>query len=223
MNTHTKSNAVLVSDFDGTMTKYDFYHLVREKILPPNTPDFWQDYRAGRMTHFEALSAYFASIRVEESEVLKILDEMELDPQLPQAVSDLLDAGWKVVVTSAGCHWYIKKILEGHGISLPVFANPGRFIYGKGLVMTLPEKGKFFSNALGIDKAAVVRDAQTHHRHVAFAGDGYPDIDAAELVPAHLRFAKGVLAELATNNGLEFISFKRWSEIAACLTKGSMT
>lgn len=222
MKGYFKSNAVLVSDFDGTMTRYDFYQLVRERLLPRDTPDFWEGYRAGRMSHFEALRAIFASIRSEESEVLQIVNEMALDPELPQAVSTLREAGWDVVVASAGCDWYIKKLLGDCGVAVPVFANPGRFVPGEGLLMSLPEKGEFFSNTLGVDKAAVVRKARTKCRHVAFAGDGYPDIDAAELVPAHLRFARGALVECAANKGLAFISFERWSKIATHLRKVPM-
>ena len=55
--------AVLVSDFDGTMTGHDFYKLVIESLLPPDTPDYWAMYRAGTITHFEALRRYFAAIR----------------------------------------------------------------------------------------------------------------------------------------------------------------
>ena len=32
---------VLVSDFDGTMTRNDFYKLAVERLLPPDTPDHW--------------------------------------------------------------------------------------------------------------------------------------------------------------------------------------
>ena len=53
---------ILVSDFDGTMTRRDFYQLAVERLLPPDVPNYWAEYRAGRMTHFEALQAYFAAI-----------------------------------------------------------------------------------------------------------------------------------------------------------------
>lgn len=32
---------VLVSDFDGTMTRHDFYELAIERHLPASTPDYW--------------------------------------------------------------------------------------------------------------------------------------------------------------------------------------
>ena len=49
---------------------------------------------------------------------------------------------------------------------------------------------------------------------MAFAGDGYPDEDAARLVPGHLRFARGDLAESLTKHGEPFQTFSVWSEIA---------
>src|SRR5215468_9941908 len=96
---------VLVSDFDGTMTRHDFYRLAIEKLLPRRTPDHWAEYRSGTITHFEALRRYFAAIRKDEDEVLAVARQMELDPELPEAVATLRRAGWKVIVTSAGCQW----------------------------------------------------------------------------------------------------------------------
>src|SRR5262245_18376683 len=117
-----RSSGVLVSDFDGTMTQHDFYKLAIETLLPPGTPDYWADVRAGRMTHFEALRRYFSRIRASESEVLAVVDRMELDPYLPQAIRDLRQAGWQVIVASAGCAWYIQRLLALAAVDLEVHA-----------------------------------------------------------------------------------------------------
>lgn len=65
---------VLVSDFDGTMTRHDFYRLALEELLPPDVPDQWAAYRAGEISHFEALRRYFAAVRAPEAEVLAVVD-----------------------------------------------------------------------------------------------------------------------------------------------------
>ena len=80
------SSPVLVSDFDGTMTRHDFYKLAIERLLPRDVPDYWAQYRAGEITHFEGLRRYFADIRKSEDDVLEIVRQMELDPDLPNAV-----------------------------------------------------------------------------------------------------------------------------------------
>src|SRR5579871_2290082 len=88
-----KETGVLVSDFDGTMTRHDFYKLAIDSLLPADVPDYWAQYRAGAITHFEALRSYFASIRKTEDEVLAVVREMELDPQLSAAIDSLRESG----------------------------------------------------------------------------------------------------------------------------------
>jgi 2-hydroxy-3-keto-5-methylthiopentenyl-1-phosphate phosphatase len=210
---------VLVSDFDGTMTRHDFYKLAIESLLPPDVPDYWAEYRTGTITHFEALRRYFASIRASAAEVLAVVDRMELDPGLPSAVTVLGRAGWSVVVTSAGCDWYIRRLLSAAGVEIEVHANPGRFEPGHGLLMEMPTDSPYLSPTLGVDKARVVRKHLDEGRVVAFAGDGFPDAESARLVPAALRFARGDLADLLARENLEFHPFDSWSAVARVLLK----
>jgi 2-hydroxy-3-keto-5-methylthiopentenyl-1-phosphate phosphatase len=210
-------NGVLVSDFDGTMTRHDFYKLAIESLLPADTPDYWAEYRTGTITHFEALRRYFAAIRAPEAEVLAVVRRMDLDPNLPAAVHSLTRAGWRVVVTSAGCDWYIRRLLAEAGVAVEVHANPGRFVEGQGLLMEMPVNSPFTSPTLGVDKAAVVRRAAESGRPVAFAGDGFPDADPARLVPDHSRFARGDLADLFIREKVSFHPFETWSDVARVL------
>src|SRR5262245_47782176 len=206
--------AVLVTDFDGTVTRNDFYRLALARLIPPGVPHYWADYLAGRMSHFEVLQAYFAAIRSTEAEALEVVEEMRPDPNLAAAVAGLHAAGWDVVVASAGCDWYIRPLLAASRVDVEVHANPGRFVPGRGLLMDLPAGSPYFSPTHGIDKAAVVRGALQSGRRVAFAGDGFPDEEAARLVPPGLRFAKADLAAALRRAGQPFRPFERWSEVA---------
>jgi 2-hydroxy-3-keto-5-methylthiopentenyl-1-phosphate phosphatase len=62
-----------------------------------------------------------------------------------------------------------------------------------------------------------------HHldagRAVAFAGDGFPDAEAARLVADDMRFARGDLAGLLRQEGLPFHPFEWWSEIARTIVR----
>ena len=209
---------VLVTDFDGTITKSDFYELIATHLLPPGTANYWAEYRTGRITHFEALRGYFAEIRADESAVWRIVDRMEIDPCLAAAVEKLRQANWHVVIASAGCRWYIESLLSRAGVEIELHANPGRFVAGQGLLMELPRDSPYFSPTHGIEKAGIVRHHLASGSDVAFAGDGFPDIDAARLVPPERRFARGDLAEVLTESGQSFRPFGVWSEIAQALT-----
>ena len=85
-------------------------------------------------------------------------------------------------MVSAGCEWYIRILLGKGGV------EPRSIRGRRGLLMERAPGHPFFSPTLGIDKAAVVRQGIAEGRRVAFAGDGFPDIDPARLVPAELRF-----------------------------------
>lgn len=220
MNRSSETSGVLVSDFDGTMTRHDFYKLVITSLLPVGTPDYWAQYRSGSITHFEALRSYFAAIRAREEDVLAVVRQMELDPQLPSAVESLRRAGWRVVVTSAGCAWYIQWLLKSVGLDLEVHANPGRFEPGKGLVMEMPTGSAFWSPTLGVDKTGVVRSFLEEGLTVAFAGDGFPDVEPARLVSADRRFARADLANVLSSEKAQFQAFTSWSDIAAGLLQG---
>lgn len=213
----SQSNPVLVSDFDGTMTRHDFYQLARARWWNEAEPDPWQDYLAGRLTHFDALNRFFARIRSDEAGLRAFVDGMELDPTLPSALERLHRAGWRIVIASAGCEWYIRHLLARIRTPFVLHANPGRLTPEGGLQMVPPVTSPFFSRATGIDKTAVMRDALASSERVAFAGDGPPDLPPARLVPGQRRFARGYLADALRKEGEAFHPLSRWEELAATL------
>ena len=158
---------------------------------------------------------YFAAIRASE-ERPAVVDRMNLDPIFPRP-SRLRQAGWQIVVTSAGCERYIDRLLKSVSVELEVHANPGRFEAGQGLLMSMPVQPSFLSTNLGIDKAAIVRHYLSKGFKVAFAGDGFPDVEPARLVSGDLRFARSDLAQVLTDEQLPFVPFQTWSDIAVHL------
>lgn len=212
-----RTRGVLVSDFDGTMTRRDFYQVFRERYLPDDAPDFWTQYRAGQLTHFEALRDIFASASPGEAALLSITDEMGLDPALGESLERLRSAGWEVVVVSAGCEWYIRHLLKRANVHVECHANRGRVENGR-LIMELPTGSPYFSSETGIDKAGAVRRVIERGLTAAFAGDGYPDLEAALLVPEDLRFARGDLASALRSRMASFRDFDRWADVAEAIS-----
>lgn len=210
---------ILVTDFDGTLTRRDVYLLISDRLLPVDTPDFWLDYRDGRITHFEALRGYFAAAVGGEPALSSLLAEVGLEPNLDGILGELRTSGWDVVVVSAGCAWYIDRILARAGVRLAVVANPGRIGDDGRLWMELPVDSPFFSPTVGVDKCAVVRHYQARAELVAFAGDGPPDLEPALLVPSAWRFARtrSLLAELLDERGAIYVPFDHWADVARIL------
>jgi 2,3-diketo-5-methylthio-1-phosphopentane phosphatase len=212
--------SVLISDFDGTITANDFYQLVVERLLTPDDLGPWAEYLAGRISHFEALRRIFATIRAPEERVLDVVRAMRPDPLLAKAVAALRAANWRVVVASAGCDGYIRRILAEAGVTLEVHANAGEYRNTEGggmLIMRMPADSPFFCPETGIDKAAVVRFHLARAKVVAYAGDGFTDAPAALLVAPERRFARAALARTLREQGEPFRPFIVWSDVARAL------
>lgn len=208
--------SILITDFDGTLCRQDFYQLVVAHLLPPTVPNYWQDYLDQKLTHFEVLKSYFGEIRCSEVEVDHILNQMELEPELPALLEKLCEAEWDVVIASAGCAWYIQKLL-GHLKKLPpIYANPGKFVEGQGLLMAMPHGAQFFSPINGVDKLAITKAAieKVGKACVAYAGDGFTDVVPSLLVPDQYRFARSDLAKALTEMKQKYHGFNRWAEVA---------
>lgn len=211
-------NNVLVSDFDGTITRVDFYLLIQQRHMAKSEPDYLELYRAGKMSHFRAMASYFAHAPHEEAELEEMLRLTEPDPAFVSTIEALRAASWDLIVVSAGSDWYIERILRDLGVEAVVHSNPGRIQEGHGLVIEQPSGAPFFSAEVGVDKAAVVRDAQSRYERVSFAGDGPPDVAPSLLVPPGLRFARGYLADELRRRDEGFREFHSWSDIRQALT-----
>lgn len=210
---------VLVSDFDGTMTKHDFFRVALSQ-LPPVAAVPWERYEMGKTSHFDALAEIFSGLQVDEQGFDAILTEMQLENGLTDALDRLRHAGWQLVIASAGCAFYIERILLQSSIRAVIHANPGDFIPQKGLFMKLPRQSPFFTVETGINKEAIVKSYLDQGLDTAFAGDGRPDLAPALLVPPKRRFARGWLADELERRSEPFVRFERWRDIAGCLCGG---
>lgn len=209
----------LVSDFDGTITATDFYLLLAERYMPSDAPDFLAMWRAGELTHWEAMQGYFQYAPDDEAALESLLHDTQPDPELATASKRLYDAGWDLIIVSAGSDWYIERILAAAGVNAKVHSIPGEVVPGRGLRLHVSAESPFYSADIGVDKPGVVRDALRRYESVAFAGDGAPDLAPALLVDPDLRFARGFLAEELRRRGEGFTEFARWADIAEALLR----
>ena len=208
---------LLVSDFDGTITDEDFYQCVLDSLGDQANLSYWDDYTEGRLTHFDALNEIFSQLKVGRDELLKLADKTGVDEHLAGDIKRLQEAGWDVVIVSAGSSWYINYLLKERGIEVAVVSNPGDVAPEGCLRMSRDRESPFYSHDVGVDKPGVVRWALANFETVAFAGDGRPDEPAADLVLPELRFARGWLASHFEEQGTPFRRFTKWTQVAEAL------
>ena len=207
----------LVTDFDGTITDVDFFTLIAERYMPGDAPDFFAMYRAGELRHWEAMQGFFQYTPDDAATLEVLIRDTRPDEDFAASARALADAGWDLIIVSAGSRWYIDRVLAANGIDAVVHSIPGAIVPGRGLQLSPPEGSPFFSSEVGVDKAGVVRDALQRYERVAFAGDGPPDVAPALLVEPELRFARRFLAEELSRRDEGFRPFSRWAEVVHAL------
>jgi 2-hydroxy-3-keto-5-methylthiopentenyl-1-phosphate phosphatase len=203
------------------MTERDFFRVALSR-LPPRAIAPWERYEQGLTSHFDALATIFSRMRITLPELDLMLTEMGLENGLSMAVERLKLGGWSLVIASAGCEFYIERLLFRAGVEAIIYANPGTFTPGRGLVMEKQCLSPFFAAETGIDKAAVVRHYLGQGYETAFAGDGRPDLAAALLVAPECRFARGWLADELERLREPYVRFDRWRDIADHLCGGTL-
>ena len=206
------SHKILVSDFDGTLTKHDFFRLALSH-LPPQAAEPWARYESDLTSHFNALQEIFSGLRITDREFDDLLADMQIEPGLTNLWERLQTDGWSLVIASAGCAFYIERILRRIGVNPIIHANPGEFVPDSGLFMKRPMQSPFYRAETGIDKSAIVKQFLDSGCTTAFAGDGRPDLAPALLVAPEYRFAKGWLADELERRAAPFIRFEHWGEI----------
>ena len=205
---------VLVTDFDGTIIKKDFFYHIIDKYMSEEDIQPWNDYLAKKITHFDALNAIFQKLHLSLDELHKTILEIPVEDCFTELVDFCNDNSVDIYVVSAGADYYINYILETMGIkdSVKLIANESTYATEQGLNMTkLSGDSLFYSDNYGIDKEAVIKYLKTKYDLTIFAGDGNPDFKAARL--ADVVFARGTLKELCERNNVEFIELDSYCRI----------
>ncbi|MGH4120228.1 MtnX-like HAD-IB family phosphatase [Clostridium sp.] len=200
-----------ISDFDGTLTKKDFYKILSEAYLKEEFLPILESWKNGEMKDREYLSYVFNNVKRNESEIDEDILNIPFDPFAKEFIEKVKAAGGDFIVISAGTSYYIDKILAKYNIEgVDVYSNKG--IYkDNGIYFDLDENDEFYSDRYGIDKLIVVEKLKKNYKKIFYAGDSGPDLKPA--LVSDVVFAKGNLPELLKKENKEFIEFKDFSEI----------
>lgn len=202
---------IFISDFDGTITKKDFYWIVIDDYIGQEGADFHKSWKAQQKINVPFLNHIFAWHTFDEQEKASLLDKVEVDEFVGPMVAFLAEKNMDFLILSAGLMTYIKELQQSGKLpKCEIISNAGTFRDGH-YVIEPNESEWFFSSIYGVDKETVVLHAQKEHQLVCFAGDSEPDFKAA--VAADIRFAKSELADLLVRAGYEFYHYETFEDI----------
>ena len=139
-----KQKIVLISDFDGTISKKDFFYMVTDTVLK-NKKDAllpWQDYLNGKIKHIDAMTGIFSQIHLTQDELDKFISTIEIDPYFYDTAKYCVEKNIPFYICSAGTNYYIKKRISDtlSKYNIILVSNDATYSQQNGMKLIAPEE-----------------------------------------------------------------------------------
>ncbi len=200
-----------VSDFDGTLTDRDFYHIVMDKYLKDWSWEYYEEWRQTKKINVEFLNKIFGSMDRSEEEILKDIIELPLDSYAINFINKIESCNGDFFILSAGTSYYIKKLLQHLKIKNVTVISMDGMYKNRGIQILPDPESEYYSDIWGVNKEKVILTLKQKYSKVYFAGDSEPDIGAAKA--ADCAFARNDLQQLLSDKGIPFVPFNKFNEI----------
>lgn len=209
---------VIFCDFDGTISRRDvgyslFHHYSNgenEKLLP--------DWKAGRMSSRECLTREAAMVHASSEEILKFLDQFDIDPGFVEFERQCRQNEIPMIVVSDGLDFYIRHILGRNGLThLDVTCNIGK-LNAHGIQIEFPRTNRECVRC-GSCKGEIIQEycsRLSEPCRTIFIGDGYSDTCATRV--ADLLYAKKDLERYCLAHDITYNKYDTFFDITRNLT-----
>lgn len=180
---------VVVSDFDGTLTRHDLGALTLERFGTPGWERYDELFENGEITIAECIRKQSAMIRARsQKEILRYISGFSrFRPGFVQLLNECRRGGVEFVVASAGIDFCIRQVFRLNELPMPRLYCPVTTFTRTGLRVEMPPRPRIRRNSgLPISrphgfKEALVASYRSRGRRVVYLGDGVTDLPAAAI------------------------------------------
>ncbi len=214
---------LVMSDFDGTITKRDTGWVVFDELGLDAAWDWEYRWRDCEISSMECLTGQWDLVDLPPDEMLALVDRLEIDERFPEFVQRARAVGAEVVVASDGLSFYLDRLMEQMGFEIcegdPDPDDPGECIAryvntaeltDEGVMITFPHKNVDCEQC-GNCKSGHLARLKLKYERVIYIGDGYSDRCPA--MQADIVFAKDHLARLMDEKGIEYEDFETFGDV----------
>jgi 2-hydroxy-3-keto-5-methylthiopentenyl-1-phosphate phosphatase len=203
-------------DFDGTISVQDATDFILARFADAEWRDIEEQWKRGTIGSAQCMQRQVALIRASQRQLDAALDAIQIDPSFPAFADFCRSRRIALTVVSDGVDYFIHRILARHRLPpLRVIANQ-LTIHGhngdKRYRLALPFSQATCESAAGMCKCLCVRAAAGTRVYV---GDGRSDFCVAN--KPELVFAKGNLAEFCERQGIAFLPYRQFDDVAQAL------
>ncbi|MCR4663519.1 MAG: MtnX-like HAD-IB family phosphatase [Endomicrobiaceae bacterium] len=211
-----KNKIVLISDFDGTISKKDFFYMVIDTLLKDKKDALapWHDYLDGKIKHIDALTGIFSQIHLTQQQLDDFISTIEVDSFFYDTAKYCMEEKIPFYICSAGTNYYIKKRISDslQKYNIILISNDATYSQQEGMKLVAPaDDSPYYNSNTGISKEKIVKKLKDDGFFAIYAGDGKPDLKASRI--ADVVFAKDMLLELCKKENIKTEHFNNFNDI----------
>jgi HAD superfamily phosphoserine phosphatase-like hydrolase/HAD superfamily hydrolase (TIGR01509 family) len=209
---------LILCDFDGTISMRDMGYELLSTFARGNWEEINEQYLKGKIGSREAYEriAPMCEAAPKEMETF-IMEQSLIDPYFGRFHDYCLSRGIDLKIVSDGFDFYIKRLLEHHGLPLiPTFGNRLSFKKGGKIHFEYPCHNPD-CGLCGTCKRAILLEERPFYDLITYIGNGYSDRCAAG--EADRVYAKEALFEYCVREGIDCTHFDHFGEVADDLSK----
>ncbi len=209
--TSTQPTEVMVlCDFDGTATPLSVIDELFREFADPCWMELAAAWERREISTPQGIPTAFGTVTASRADMEALLDSIPLDAALPDLIEFCRKRGYGFAIVSDGLTWYIRYVLNRHGIGdIPIYSNEIHF-EPAGFRFSFPWYDAR-TPLRGTCKAAIIERLRAEGAKVVLIGDGQTDSEAAEV--ADLVYAKDSLLEYCRERGIPAISFSTLQDV----------
>lgn len=209
---------LVLSDFDGTISTQDIGHEVIKRFMKGDWRELDDSYASGKIGSMAAYRRIASLMKAESREMAEYtLGLNTMDPTFADFYRFCKRRGFDFKVVSDGLDFYIRLILERHGLGdIEFFSNVLRFNGGSSVSIEFPcSNGE--CGRCGTCKSMILRNERAEYERIVYIGDGYSDVCPTQY--ADIVFGKGVLYEKCRQNNRACFHYRNFQDIADILDR----
>ena len=202
---------IVISDFDGTITKKDTLVEILNKFASPRWHNIGKLVKRGKMGTKVGLKKEFALCKATKKEFVDFLNKnTEIDTTFKKFLEFCKKNKLKFLVVSGGFGLSIQTVFKKFGIEkITYYANKIKFSKTE-LKLEYPYKDRSCKDC-GHCKAPYIRKYKEKGYFTIYIGDSVTDRCPAKI--ADLVFAKHHLAEYCGEQGIAYVLYEKFSQI----------
>lgn len=208
----------ILSDFDGTISKYDVIHTFISTYSKGNWREIERQWCRGEISSKKCFDLQFKILSgIKKKDFVEFINSVEIDPYFISFFNRAKAENKKIIVVSDGCDVFIENILKRYDITLPIFANKLNVKEKEDKLyfsLEYPNISKKCEIHLGCCKCEI---AKTFGRDFIYIGDGLSDRCISK--KASKVFAKKHLKDYLENKNIPYNSFETFKDILDKLSK----